>query len=368
MPTLLALLKAENEPTPNSYKEIVEDIIQKPDQISDLTEDNVRDDLLILLSTQSHRLAQFFRRLYSDVRQTPKSSTTSNIAAKTTDLLVGIVPSLHQLLDPNQVLDFLVPALDVCFASSQRPTLRELASMLVNSGTLLERLVSDHLGIAIIRQWASMQSAIALDAEILELWTERLVSMVHNCDIDHDVTHEIQRWHTLKTLKSSLQNIKHNTSRLSSKTSTPITRHDLPGFGSMRQLNRDDKKARLARHQDNSDIPSLQDEDKRSLQVFQIHVPGSKSSLQDVIKRLKGEETTKILLSIVSKLPCYLCISGLGSLTQFPKGGTHDESFRAVPTSQIEIFNKGLGVWRVLLSPQALRSVLHMGSHGKICP
>ena len=363
--TLLALLGAENEPKAKYYNEAVDDLIIDPRQISGLTEDNVRDDILISLSTHSHRLAQVFHRLRSVVRKMPKSANTYNIAVETVNFLVDGLPYLSQLLEPSQVLGFLAPALDLCFVSSQRPTLQELASVLTASGTLLEHLVSDHLGIEVVRQWASMQNTKALEAGTLELWTERLVTLARNCTIDHDVTHEVQLWHTLQTLKDSLRKLEHNASRQSSGYSGPVTRHDLPALGSMTRLNREDKKAPLAKHRDiNSAIPSLQDDDKRSLKIFDIHVPGSKSSLLDVIKRLEGEETTAILLSIASKFPCYLCISGMESQSQTSKGKTREESFQAAPLPQIEVLGKGLGLWKVLLSPQALRSVLHMGSHG----
>ncbi|KAL9066624.1 MAG: hypothetical protein Q9161_007454 [Pseudevernia consocians] len=347
--TLHALLEAENEPSEKSYNEAVSDTIGNPKQISGLAEESVRDDFLILLTTRSHRLAHFFRRLRSEVRPVPKSSTTSNIAAETIHLLVHALPDLHRLLETTKVLDFLLPALDICFASSQRPTLRELASVLASSGTLLEHLVNDHLGVEIIRQWISMQNRVAVDSGTLELWTEKLVTMVHSCAIDHDVAYEIQQWHELKALKNSLRNLEQSTSKSLNKPSTPATRHDLPVLGSMKQLSREDKKARVARrhHQDtNSTIPALQDDDKRSLKIFDIHVPGSKSSLLEVIERLENEKTTAILLSVASNFPCYPCISGTGSLSQDSKGGTRDESFQAVSTPHIEILDKGLGVWK----------------------
>ena len=57
-------------------------------------------------------------------------------------------------------------------------------------------------------------------------------------------------------------------------------------------------------------------------------------------------------------VPCYLCISGLKPPSQSLERGTHDESFQMGSLPQIEILDKGLGVWKVLLSPRALRSVL----------
>ena len=321
--TLSALLESESEPTPRSYNEAVEETMENRNQISDLAGDEIRDSILIILTTRSHRLAQFFCRLRAVVRSAPKSSSSSNIAAETVQLYVDLLPDLHQLLEPTKVLDFLVPALDVCFASSQRPMLRELAAVLASSGTLLEHLVSNRLGIEVIRQWVSLQSTVALDARTLELWTERLISMAHSCAIDHDNAHEIQQWDALKAVKRSLQNVEHSTILLT-------------------------------------------DDDKCTLKVFDLQVPDSRSSLQAVIKRLEGDKTTKILLSIAAKLPCYLCIPGLGSLSQTSKCRTHDEIFQAVSIPQIEILDTGLWVWKLLLSSLAKRSVLHMGSHGQI--
>ena len=366
---LVALLDAESEPTQKHYNDIVEDVIRNPQLISGLSEGSVRDEVLILLTTRHHRLTRFFLRLLSVARQTSKSSTASIIAAESVELLVDVLPDLHQLLETTKLLESLVPALDVCFISSQRPALCKLASVLVNSGFLLEHLVSDHLGVEVIRQWLSMQSPMALDAETLSLWTDRLVSMVHGCAIDHDTAIEIQQWHMLQDLKNSLQNLESDTLRASGKRNTPATRHDLPALGSMTQLNKEDKKSRLARHQDIiNTIPPLRDDDKRYLKAFDIHVPGSKSSLLDAIKRLEGEKTIAVLLSIMSRLPCYLCVPSLGSTPQIAKAETRNESFRPTSISQMEILDKGIGVWKVLLSPQALRSLLHLGSHGQIRP
>ena len=362
--TLPALLEAKNEPSIKSYNETVEAIIKDPQQIRSLTDDSVRDDILIVLTTHSHRLAQFFHLLSSTIRAKPKSPVSSTIATETVNLLVDLLPHLHQLLGPTKTLECLIPALDICLASSKCPTLVELASVLASSDTLLEHLVSSHPGIQVVRQWASMQNIIALDARTLGLWTDKLLSMVHNCAIDHDVAHEMQQWHTLKALKKSLQRIEENASSKTNRP-TPASRHELPALTSMTQLHSEDKKARLAWRKDSSsDVICLQDGDKRSLKVFDIPVPGSKSSLLEAIKRLEGEKTTAVLLSISSKLPCYTCVSGLESPSRTSRRQTRDEYIEAVPMPQKETLEKRFGLWKVLLTEQALTSLLHMGSHG----
>ena len=366
---LFALLEAEDEPTQRAYVEAVEDVIRDPRNISGLMEESFRDDVLIILGTESHRLANFFERLRAAARQTAKSQPSNNLAAETITLLVCALPHLHRLVDPEKVLNFLIPAIDVCLDPTQRPVLHKLASVLGSSGTLLEYLVSNHVGVEIIRQWASMQSTAALDTATLELWTDRLMSLMSNCAIDHDLTQIRQKWHMLKALKSSLQSMEHSISMSLGKHSTPTTHLDLPALGSMRQLKREDKKVRFVGHQHTSStFPSLKDEDKHYLKALDLHVPGSKNSLQEIIGRLEREKTTAILIAITSKLPCYLCISSLASASETPKLESHNESFHIVSSPQGEIIDKAFGVWEVLLSLQALRSLLHLGSHGQIAP
>ena len=363
---LVALLDAESEPTQKHYNDIVDDVIRNPQLISGLSEGSVRDEMLILLTTRHHRLARFFHRLLSVARQTSKSSTASIITAESVDLLIDILPDLHQLLETTKLLEFLVPALNVCFISPQRPALCKLASVLVNSGFLLEHLVSDHLGVEVIRQWLSMQSSTALHAESLSLWTDRLVSMVHGCVIDHDTAIKTQQWHMLQDLKSSLQKIESDTLTASGKGYTSATRHDLPELGSMTQLNKEDKKSRLGCKEQKADTPNLDYNIKQSLRVFDISEPTSWAAIRSVIERLEREETAKLLLSLTIHFPCELCNQGLASSPRKMDATAIRPNVRTGSNVRMEILGKALGVWQILLSSPALRSLQEMSSQGTL--
>lgn len=363
--TLHILLESDHEPTLKSYNQVVEDTIKKPQQISGLTDDTVRDDILISLTTHSHRLAHFFRLLRSAVRPIPKSPIASTIATETVFLLVRMLPHLHQLLETTKVLELLIPALDICFASIQRPTLQELASVLAEAGPLLEYISSDRLGSEILRQWTCTPNPLALDAQTLESWTQRFVKMVGSCRKNHDVAQAIQQWSSLNTLKASLQSMKDSHLQHSKNDSGLVARHELPSLGRMTQLRKEDKKARAATRQNfNTSLPPLPDRLKGYLKAFDLQIPGSINSLLDVIKRLEGDKTTAILLSIATSFPCNLCILGLECSPEAQSAESDDQSIGPVPNLQIETLNKKIGIWKVLLSPQALRSLLHMGSHG----
>lgn len=363
--TLPALLKAENEPTPRSYNETVDDTTKNPQQISGLTEENALDDFLIVLTTHSHRLAHFFSCLRVALQPMPKSPTTSTIAAETVVLLVRILPQLHQLLEPTKVLDFLIPALDICFRSFKRPKLHELASVLAEAGSLLEYVSCDRIGSEILRQWTCTPNSLVLDVQTLETWTERFVKMVGSCRKNHDVALAIQQWSSLKTLKASLQSMKDTHMKHSNDDSGLVARHELPTLGKLTRLNKEDKKARMNKRQNlNTSLPPLPGHLKGFLKIFDLQIPGSINVLLDVIKRLDGDKTSAILFSITASFPCNLCILCLESSPEAPSTERDEQSIGAVSNLQIEILDKNIGIWKLLLSPQALRSLLHMGSHG----
>ena len=359
--TLRALLEGDDEPNPKSYKETIENTIKDPQQISCLTEEDVRDDVLIVLTTHSPRLAQFFRLLCSTVRTTAKSPSTSKIAAETVTLLVDVLPDLLQLLGPTKVLDLLLPALDVCLVSSQRPKLRELASVLASSGTLLEHLVSHHTGIEIIRQWVSMQSIAALDVETLGLWTERLVSMVGSCEARHDFAQTIQQFRTLRDLKSHLQDLE---ARQSGEPSGPIAQQGSLPLGNMTQLSKDDKKTRTGAKEPKTNEPTLDENIKSALKVLDLPNPESWAAVWDVIEKLEGNETVKALVSVLTHFPCDLCTQGTGSSPRSPDARTLDANIEKASNLQIEILGRALWVWQVVLSEKAFRSLQEMSVQG----
>ena len=364
--SLFALLEAREEVSYKFHKDAVDDSIKNPQEIGALTEESVKADILSFITTSSDRLARFFCDLRLTVQQNPRSQNSGTIATETISLLIDVLPYLHPLLDPHKVLDFLIPALNVCFVPSQRPVMRELASVIASSGNLLEHLVCDHLGVEIIREWVSIQNKNALDVGTSELWTERLVSMMRACIMNHDITLECQRWHMLKAVKQSLQNIQSSFLWSSSEGLTSASSQKFPVLGAMKKLNREDKKGQIAKHPNaESTFPSLKDDDKKILESFSINIPGSKHSLTETIKKLEGETTNTILHSIIPRDPCYLCLSSLGDSYQQSKDQRYNEDFQAVSASYMDSLNKGFGLWKILLSPPALKSVLHMKSQGK---
>ena len=185
--TLVALLEAEQEPSPALYKVTVDEFLADPERIKYLTEAATHHDVLLQLQTRSERLARFFRGLRSFLWANPKSRTTCDIAAGTATFVFQTLPALHEQISTTELLDLFKPALELCLSPSQPPPMRKLASVLADCNSVLEHLASDASGVPILRQLACILSTSLADAPVLEVWTERLVRMAGSCKANHDV-------------------------------------------------------------------------------------------------------------------------------------------------------------------------------------
>ena len=334
---LVSLLSEEKEPTQSQYHEVVEIVVKDPYHLEYLANDYVKDTVLLHLATRGYRLARFFDGLHHSVRANPRSSTTFNLAATTATFLTLILAELGQLLKPPSVLEFLVPSLEVCFASSRPPALRKLARVLARCGTLLEHLASDRFGSRIVRQWVYLPSTLALDAGAQEAWTARLVSMVSSCPGYHNVAPSIQQWATLIALKDKLQVLE------------------------MNLLEEEGKRNPLAILQETRSLFFPLDDDlKARLKAFDLAVPESRRMVQRHIEVLKSTKILAVLRSIAASFPCKRCIPALGCPPRSTNAETHDWSTTVNSSLHIDVLGKDVGVWKVLLSGLALKSVQNL--------
>ena len=336
-----SLLSGEEEPTHSLYNEAIEIVVRNPHQLERLTEGHVKDTVLIHITTRAYRLALLFDGLHRSVRASPKSPSTFQLAAATVAFLTLILPDINQLLKPPKVLEFLVPSLEVCFASYQPPVLRKLAHVLGKCGTLLEYLASDRSGSRIVRQWAYLPSTLALDHGTQEAWTERLVNMVSSCPGYHNVAPSIQDWATLIALKRNLEVLE------------------------MMLLEEEDNRVSLARSKETrTGFFPLNDDLKAMLKVFDLTPPESRRMVQNHIGILKSNKTSAILHSIVTSFPCKRCIPALGSPPRSTNTESHEQNTTVISSLDIDVLGKAVGVWKVLLSGPALKSVQNLSRLG----
>lgn len=361
--TLLALLEAEEEPTVAVYKNTVNKLIRDPEQISRLTDTNVKEDVIVYLEASSERLVYIFHGLRVFSRANPKPVPTSRMAAGIATFLAPIIPALHERLSPTKVLGLLTPAVEICLTPSQPPPLRKIVSIIAGCGRLLEYLASDPCSSQTLHRWVHKLGTSALDAPTLDLWTERLMKMVGTCQASQDVVQTMQQYHTLRDLKSHLRDLE---AEHSGEPSEPIAQQGSLPLGNMTQLSKDDKKTRTGAKEPKTLKPTLDENTKADLKLFDLPDPESWAALRDVIEKLEGDENLKALLSVLTHFPCDLCIQGLGSSPRSPDARTLDTNIEKAADLRIEILGRALWVWQILLSVKAFRSLQEMSSQGTL--
>lgn len=337
--TLSALLAAEEEPSITTYNRAVDAVIQDAQQLRCLMDDDVK----IHLTTHSNRLARFFRLLGSALPSVKHPTRSKETANKITGLLAQLLPDLHHLLEPRQLIRSIIPALEICVAPSQPRRLRTLGKVLGGCGNLLEYLVSDPSGSAVICRWVQLPSSIALDVEIQADWTERLSGMVSSCIGKHEIAPTIQQWGNLKALQTSLRGLEQ---RLLNAEAKQTARMQLtaPAFA------------------------ILEDGPKNLLKAFGLPEPESRRMVQSHIETLSDVATASILRSITASFPCKRCIPGLGSVPQSANEATTENTIETGSDLDLDVLGRGVGIWKVLLSAPALKSIQAISQAGLFHP
>lgn len=378
--TLLSLFESELEPSRAVYNEIAKAVIKDPRQISSLVQDNTKEETLLHLITHSHRLARLFHRVH-DIQEPPSNREHSSrtvpprppnrdyIASEIVTLFLELLPTFSGILEDAQVIELLVSALENCLLS-QPPSLWKLASVLADYGNILERLASDDSSEEILYRWVSLPITLTQDAATLKVWTQRLVDLVDLCTGKHGIHNEIQRWKTLVGLKRALHSVQESMERKQQSRAQNLAQ-DMPVSSTpMIALDPDDKKSHIASGQKRPEahIITLDENLHGPIREFGLQVPSSRSELEQAICTLEGEATISILRGIARTYPCKLCKEALSpavSGTNLEVTITNDKSLPAVPPLENDIFGKPIGVWKVLLSGQAFKSLQGLSHSGK---
>ena len=363
--SLSTLLLSDGDPTCNLYDDVIESVTENPEQTSALLNDNIRDIILIHITTRGDRLIHFFHLLHS------RRLVTGRIAAQIVSLLLSLIPSLYELVDEATLLKLIVYALRAVLPYYP-PTLGNLVTVIAGCGNLMERLTSDCSCSEVIRDWARSSRNTVRDAAALEMWTRRVVKMTSSCISDHGVAEEMQRWTALMSLKSSLLELELMHAQQTGKSQYQSSNSDLPLLAGMAQLTKDDKKTYRARQQKPNDrLPDLKDDVVELLGAFDLPVPASWRMLRSMIERLECEETIAILCDVVATFPCRLCNEAARHVSR-PTGAansaTRDEDAEGARKLGLDVLGKRMGNWKVLLSKQALKGIQDLNHCGFYAP
>ncbi|KAL9029644.1 MAG: hypothetical protein Q9196_002143 [Gyalolechia fulgens] len=348
----IELLSAEDEPKYSVYQHACDQIVQEPQILSDLVNDQHSSDLLFCATRHSHRIGKLLDRVFVRQNQTSRQFPLEAIATATIVLFKHLI-SNSQVAGATQVINCLLPALHTCVASKV-PQVRDLMSVLICHDSLVEHLLAKQAGAKVVNFWAWSPISNVRDAATLQAWTNKLVNMIKHCINHHGLTAEISDWEKLNDLKDLLQKLSH---RHTARCESQANQQNLLALTGMSKLDPTQKKSHAGQsHEPRNAFLEVPADIRTLLNHFGLETPTSLRKSEELIERLENENTLSIFRGAVTTFPCKLCNTKIhGGLDHGESKAIVADSEDVIPLSKFDmsVFGKRVGVWEVLLSTSA---------------
>ena len=361
---LFRLLALVDEPDDDLYRQGAGQLIQDPETLSTLTDQESRTDFLLQASTSISRLTKCFGFLHIELRQRRFSDVKTKISECSLRLLLDLLPEALEL--PNvqefQLVLLLSSVLNLCFnvAAKAPGSLKELARQITSHEAFLEQCFVHEAGIKSLSQWVARAKNCIGEIDILNNWVARLVRTVTNCIGDHRASDLIVKWEHLIDLRDALRTAYSRALKMQSGHRAFAEKADTRNFKTLTSA-----ATEPSAHKRSSIAPLFElDEQTVSLLThFQLPVPGSVTKLKATLEDIELDMTAQIFQDLALTFPCRLCKSAL--LTR--PGGNSEEVISDPEKVQLGAQNLDLGVlgtitgnWRILLSVQALKGLQYL--------
>lgn len=338
-------------------------LLRDPSQVSRLLADE--DLLLKFLSNfdlYASRITQFFGQLNTGPVDPSKrgSRRATSVGPGIADALIDsvLLPLLGDDFQQFQLrpafLALFSAVIEFCLSFRPRP-LEMLAKRLGEVEVLLEALISGETSNQVMRDWINIFSITIFDFKIIGVWARRLIAQCRRCDGNHGVSEQIRLWQKLDDLISRLTDM------------VPARVEDtrsLPALMNLRRLNDTDKKSGATSGMQKSSL-ELPADVGATLQHFQILPPKSDRALQNALEKLEKVEMLGVLQVVVESYPCRPCYvasinpSVVKSYDRYEEENWETSAAKKTRGSLLftDLLGRGLGIWRVFLSSQALKDV-----------
>ena len=334
------LIFSDTHLTANICTLVFNDLLRDVNQISRILSDTtILSMFLSNFDGYAERISQFFRQVDGG----PSSAQAKRnvyVGPDLPDVLISgfllrllddgfnrfqTEPSYHGLF--SSIINFCLT-----FSSAQ---LGMLAKALGEKEQPLESLVSGEVSGQVMRKWihAFDMGSPLLESGIFAAWVKRLITLCGRCG-NHLVSEQFGIWRKLQGLIDRLAEVQSTFTSTSEKAKKEITQGD-----------------------------------KDLLADFGIAPPASERALQNVLEKLRRDETVKVLRVLADSFPCRGCYIALtGDVIAEEEFRTEQRT--AVPLSFTGLFGSNLGIWRISVSAQALKDLRQSQSEGgsRKCP
>lgn len=312
------------------------------------------------------RIAAFLQQLFRYIPPTAlgqqtkeeldlKKALTGQIARH---VLLPLLGHDYQYLHDRKALFELLVSV-ICL--SDRSCLDLISARLGEIPQLLAKLISEEHSSKFLLSWK------ITNPKTIQDWTGTAVGLAEQCESDHGVIQEIDKWRSLQALKECL----HQASDLlkplypdSSSFSNSVPR------GNIRRLSIGESRPKnVYTNSATAQAVSLSSQALPLLELFGVKLPDSEHALLSTIENLEGAETSRIMKVVIGSFPCRLCLLRGYQQSSGLRGSTIQTNFEGrleeLDLDSFEgLLGSNLGIWKISLSAQALKDLKHSEKEG----
>ncbi|KAF8420254.1 hypothetical protein EV426DRAFT_675679 [Tirmania nivea] len=343
--------KVDNSST--AWQRAYESLRLHPTQLSCLiVGGSERRRFINCFNRQAERLIHFIKHIpqhsgSSSRRETAPAIEKQKIIA---DIITGhlisdlLSPSFSQLWDKDSLFELVISTLK--FAHAEH--LRHIADQLVQCPTLLAKLISSEQSRQLVRPWIRILSTQEPNTSTLEAWTNIIAQCCSTCPCHRGLEAILAQWAQVQLVRASLKEV-----------------------GFTLQGSEVHNQARA----------TVSHEVREALNGLLVHAKGKLYTGPITVATLRYielEVTTSILSKLCDLMPCRRCFAHArsGSFSSSYKGETLSVAPSTAKTWMAQdmesdeqgledvLFNQGIGLWKVVLSAQALRDLQSSKSNG----
>ena len=352
---LVVLLLKEATPERHEYHAVLSTISTYTHRVHNILEHEATRDLVVL---NADRVVPRLEKLWEAMKTTelPRDLPENLFQG----LVFPLIESQSGILSLDQSLNLAGLAIPV-FLKRHSPYLHQVAVTLLGVDGLLERLASHGVYSSALKEWLSSSKNYLNDLQVKTV-TEKLFYICDSCTADHDTSIVSERWHKVNplvdSLKSLLKSLQDNEQKSLKST------RDLPRLADMKVLSGNDKKENRARRDTYSEF-RVPDDILEQMTSLGMPIPGSSRAISSSIEQLE-KEIPSFMLAALESFPCRICWERLTGTSTTPAHGPIAPVTSTDIDIKYDIFGKRVGLWKVLMSEQVLKSSRKLARAGKL--
>lgn len=350
---LTALLMQESDPGLHEYHHALAGIEKYYSRLHIAMGDGRVHDQLVLNPTQFlSRLRRSFEILKTKQLARPVSEGIFK------GVVIPLIRPKETLLSSTQLVQLVGSALPMLL---KHPSsyLRQVAEVLLSTEGLFHHLVADEKYTAVMKTWL-LSKRNYLDLPLVTRIAEKLFAMSNDCSADHGTSTTFEKWNMVNHLMGDVQALIHT---YNENTQRPRQTENLPPLEKMKMLQLDDKKSNRTQHDRKGFTIPAESLDK--LRLLDCPILETGRGLTHALEYLRNRVIPSCMQVALESFPCRFCLDALtGNSEAFLNPLDPHTSEPAEVESKYDIFGKRVGLWKVLLSDNAMKSAKKLARAG----